>query len=109
MYPVRERYRGVSPYLRSVSEFAQSVERRIPTLTRSLDRYLDLHFEDIVEEWQLLTDFELRDLEKRVDKVTADIDRLYQKKSDIGQRAASLEAGIKEIEEGLKEGSDETR
>ena len=97
MYPVRDRY-SVSPYLRSVSEFAQSLERRIPTLTRTLDRYFDAHFEEIVEEWQLLTDFELRNLEHRVDKVTEEINQLFREKSVIEKRAAALEGEIKELE-----------
>ncbi len=96
MYPVRE-YRG-SPYVRSVSEFAHSVEQRIPTLTRTLDRYFDVHFEEIIEEWQLLTDYELRDTEHRLEKVSAEITNLYKEKETLEERAAALDAELKELE-----------
>lgn len=97
MYPVRTRYRD-SPYVRSIYGFTQSVEERIPTFTRALDTYFDAHFEAIIEEWQLLTDHEVRDLEKRIDKVTQEINTLYDQKSVLEKRAANLETEITALE-----------
>lgn len=99
MYPTT-RYQ--SPYMRSIYGFTRSVEERIPTLEKALDRYFDANFEAIIEEWQLLTDYELRDLEKRLDTVTGQIDNLYAKKTDIEKRAKTLDNEIKALEGGVK-------
>ena len=96
MYPAN-RYRG-SSYVRSISGFTHSVEERIPTFTRTLDVYFDAHFEAIIEEWQLLTDYELRDLEKRIDTVTSEINNLYNQKSVLETRAAALQAEVEALE-----------
>ena len=97
MYPVQRKYRD-SPYLRSVYEMTHAVEERIPTFTRTLDEYFDAHFEAIIEEWQLLTDYELRDLEKKLDTLTEEIDRLYGGKSVLEKRASTLQREIEELE-----------
>ena len=97
MYPVRNRYRD-SPYLQSIYGFTRSIEERIPTFARTLDRYLDSNFEAFIEEWQLLTDHELRNLESRLESVTREIDALYNKKPVIEGRALNLEKEIGELE-----------
>lgn len=99
MYPTT-RYQ--SPYVRSIYGFTRSVEERIPTLEKALDRYFDANFEAIIEEWQLLTDYELRDLERRLDSVTEQIDSLYTKKTDIEKRAKTLDKEITTLEGGVE-------
>ncbi|MBU7018713.1 MAG: hypothetical protein HXS44_14480 [Theionarchaea archaeon] len=100
MYPVQRKYRD-SSYLKSVYEFTDALEERIPTFTRTLDEYFDAHFEVIIEEWQLLTDNELRDLEKRLDLLTEEIDRLYGGKSVLERRASTLQRELEELETGV--------
>lgn len=97
MYPVQRKYRD-SHYLKSVYEFTDALEERIPTFTRTLDEYFDAHFEAIIEEWQLLTDNELRDMEKNLDILTEEIDRLYGGKSVLEERASTLLREIEELE-----------
>ncbi|MBU7043581.1 MAG: hypothetical protein HXS47_08320 [Theionarchaea archaeon] len=102
MYPMKTKERG-SRYVRSLYELSQSVEERIPTFNRSLDRYFDAHFEAIIDEWQLLTDRDLRDLERRVDHVTEEIDRLYLHKSVLETQVAKLTEEITFFEGGEEE------
>ena len=97
MYPVRRKY-GDSPYLERMYKMTHTVEEKIPTFTRTLDEYFDAHFEAIIEEWQLLTDYELRDMEKKLDSVTEEIDRLYGGKSVLEKRASTLQRDIEELE-----------
>ena len=98
MYPVQRKYRD-SRYLRSVYEATHSVEERIPTFSRTLDTYFDVNFEALIEEWQLVTDYELQDLEKKLDAITGAIDALYSAKSELEERASSLKKEIEELEE----------
>lgn len=99
MYPVQnKRYRD-SPYVRNISGFTRAVEERIPTFSRALDKYFDIHFEAIIEEWQLLTDYELADLERRVEVITEKVQDLYDTKTTLEKRTANLEAEIEELEE----------
>lgn len=99
MYPVKPKYRD-SPYMRDIYEFTHAVERRIPTFTKTLDRYFDAHFEGIIEEWQLLTEHGLRDLENRLENVTVEINKLYSEKSVLEKRASALEAEVTALEKG---------
>jgi hypothetical protein len=92
-----------SRYARTLYELSQSVEERIPTFNRSLDRYFDAHFEAIINEWQLLTDHDLYEMERRVDRVTDEIDRLYLHKSVLEKQAAKLEEDIQFLEGGETE------
>lgn len=86
----------------SIYEFTEAVERRIPTFTRALDNYFDAHFEGIIEEWHLLTTNELSGLEKRLDLVTEEIDKLYNKKSVLEKRAQVVETEIAALEGGVE-------
>ncbi len=89
MYPYRKYFPSFEiPKLAGITD-------RLPTLSRTLDTYFDAHFDEIIEEWELLTDHELRSLEKRLETVTAEIDNLYREKPALEERALRLE---KEIE-----------
>lgn len=102
MYPMETRGRG-SQYMRTLYELTHSLEERVPTFNRSLDRYFDVHFEAIINEWQLLTDRDLSELERRVDLVTEEIDRLYLHKSVLEKQTAKLEEEIQFLEGGKPE------
>lgn len=102
MYPMETRGRS-SQYMRTLHELTHSVEERIPTFNRSLDRYFDVHFEAIINEWQLLTDHDLSELERRVDLVTEEVDRLYLHTSVLKKQAANLEEEIQFLEGGEAE------
>ncbi|MBU7015229.1 MAG: hypothetical protein HXS52_10445 [Theionarchaea archaeon] len=99
MYPTTTRTRlGDSPHVRRIYGLPSSLGDRIPTLERTLDAYFDIHFEDIIHEWQLLTDNDLRDLESRLDHVTREITALYTQKSDLEKRADALRKELENLE-----------
>ncbi|MBU6998095.1 MAG: hypothetical protein HXS41_04515 [Theionarchaea archaeon] len=99
MYPTTTRTRlGDSPYVRKVYELPSSLENRIPTFEKTLDVYFDAHFEEIISEWQLLTDHDLHDLESRLDTVTREITALYTQKSDLEKRAEALKKELEKLE-----------
>lgn len=96
MYPVRTRFSG---YRKSVYRTTHALEERIPTFAGRLDQYFDAHFEDIIEEWNLLTDRELRTLEKRLARVTEEINQVYNQKSDVEKRITALQTDLETLEE----------
>lgn len=70
----------------------------LPTFERRLDQYFDEHFEEIIAEWGLLTQRELRDLEQRLEHVSAEIETLNAKQKTAAERARTLETEIKKLE-----------
>jgi chromosome segregation ATPase len=78
------------------------VEERLPSLERALDKYFDANFEAIIDEWGLLTDYELQDLERRLTTVTEQIDDLYTKKTTIEKRVTTLDKEIAALEGGVE-------
>lgn len=95
MYPVQNRLRD--SYFKGISSISR-LEERIPTLAGTLDRYFDENFEAIIEEWKLLTDYELKDLGKRLERVTEEINNLQTERKTVEARAASLEAELRKLE-----------
>ncbi len=95
MYPVQNRLRG--SYWKGISAISR-LEERIPTLAGTLDSYFDENIEAIIEEWQLLTDYELKDLGKKLERVTEEINNLQTEKKTVEARAASLEAELTKLE-----------
>ena len=63
-----------------------------------LDTYFDKNMEAIIEEWGLLVENDLLDLERRVNKVTAEIDQLYNNKDIISDRVRKLDAVVSKLE-----------
>ncbi len=67
-------------------------------MDKSLDAYFDKNMEAIIEEWGLLVENDILDLERRVNKVTAEIDQLYDHKDVINERVLKLDAVISDME-----------
>ncbi len=82
------------------SGWARSIDERIPSLDRSLDRYFDTYMESIVEEWDLLTEYDLEALEGRLRKVGEELGRLETGQASLKERAADLESSVAELEAG---------
>lgn len=83
----------------SFSQIRGTIESRVPTLDRSLDRYFDEHFAAIIEEWDLVTEPDLDTLEIRLLRVTDEISSLYAGKMAIESRAKALDRLISSLEE----------
>ena len=74
------------------------LDQKLPTMDKSLDTYFDKNMEAIIEEWGLLVENDLLDLERRVNKVTAEINQLYNHKEVISERVTKLDAVISNLE-----------
>jgi hypothetical protein len=80
------------------SGWTRSVEDRMPSLDKSLDRYFTQYMESIVQEWELLTEMDLLRLEGRLKKITDELSQLEKGHSVLADRANALDASIKGLE-----------
>jgi hypothetical protein len=74
------------------------MEQNLPTMDKSLDTYFDKNMEAIIEEWGLLVENDMLDLERRVNKVSAEINQLYDHKEVIRERVTKLDIVITNLE-----------
>jgi predicted nuclease with TOPRIM domain len=74
------------------------MDQKLPTMDKSLDTYFDKKMEAIIEEWGLLVENDLLDLERRVNTVTAEINQLYNQKDVLNERMTKLDATISKLE-----------
>ena len=87
-----------SSFRDSLTAIPGSIESRLPTMDKGLDRYFDAHMSAIISEWGLITTHTLDDLDDRLDMVTTEIRNLERTRIEIEKRAAALDAGIRELE-----------
>jgi len=87
-----------SSFRDSLTAIPGSIESRLPTMDKGLDRYFDAHMSAIISEWGLITTHTLDDLDDRLDMVTTEIRNLERGRDEIEKRIAALEAGIHELE-----------
>lgn len=74
------------------------LNENLPTMDKSLDTYFDKNMEAIIQEWGLLVEDDLLDLERRVNNVTAKVNQVYNQKQVLADRVAKLEALISRLE-----------
>jgi hypothetical protein len=74
------------------------LNERLPTMDKSLDSYFDKNMEAIIEEWGLLVENDLLELERKVNKVTEQVNQLYTNKNVLNDRVAKLDAFISKLE-----------
>ena len=70
----------------------------LPTMDKTLDTYFDKNMEAIIQEWGLLVEDDLLDLERRVNKVTEQVNSVYNQKRVLSDRVMKLEAMISKLE-----------
>jgi len=87
-----------SSFREGFASFPYSIESRLPTMDKSLDRYFDAHMSAIISEWGLITQNQLDEFDRRLTMVSGEIANLEKGRSRIEKRAADLEAGIKALE-----------
>jgi hypothetical protein len=87
-----------SSFKESLAAIPGSIEAKLPSMDKSLDRYFDAHMSAIISEWGLITAHNLDDLDDRLDMVTTEIRNLERGREEIEKRAAALDAGIRELE-----------
>jgi hypothetical protein len=74
------------------------MDQNLPTMDKSLDTYFDKNMEAIIEEWGLLVENDMLDLERRVNTVSAEIKQLYDHKEVISERVRKLDGVITTLE-----------
>ena len=87
-----------SSFKESLAALPGTIEAKLPSMDKSLDRYFDAHMSAIISEWGLITIHTLDDLDDRLDMVTAEIRNLERGRDEIEKRAAAIESGIRELE-----------
>jgi hypothetical protein len=78
--------------------WTRKVEERIPSLDRSLDRYFDEYMESIVQEWELITEYDLISMEARLKRITEEIGRLEAGHATLAERAHVLDDSLHALE-----------
>jgi len=74
------------------------LNEKLPTMDKSLDTYFDKNMEAIIEEWGLLVDNDLLELERKINKVTEQVNELYSQKNALNDRVTKLDAFISRLE-----------
>jgi len=87
-----------SSFKESLIAIPGTIDSKMPTMDKSLDRFFDAHMSAIISEWGLITMHTLDDLDDRLEMVTTEIRNLERGRDEIEKRAAALEAGIRELE-----------
>jgi len=82
----------------SLVSLPHALDERLPTMDKSLDRYFDSHISAIIDEWGLITQHSLDDLEHRLNSVRTEIRNLEKGQARIEKRAADLDTDLKTLE-----------
>ena len=75
-----------------------TIGAKLPTMDKSLDTYFDSHMSAIVEEWGLVTQHDLDEIDRRLQVSGPGINKLETGKARIDKRAADLDAEIRKLE-----------
>jgi len=81
-----------------VSNVYGSIESNIPTFDNTLDTYFDRRFAAIIEEWDLVTEHDLENLDRRLTRITDDIDQLVADRAALESRVEKLDNLITTLE-----------
>ncbi len=87
-----------SSFSSSVKAIPSTVDSWLPTMDKSLDKYFDSHMAAIIQEWGLITEPYLDELEHRLAVVHTDLLKLEKGRTRLEKRAEDLDAGIRELE-----------
>ena len=86
-------------FTESLASIPKSIDSRLPSMDKQLDRYFDAHISSIISEWGLITRYDLDDLEYRLEVVSNEITTLEKWRAKLEERAKNLDAAISELEE----------
>jgi hypothetical protein len=87
-----------SSFKESLMAIPGTIDAKLPSMDKSLDRYFDAHMSAIISEWRLITSHTLDDLDDRLDMVTAEIRDLEKGRSEIEKRVEVLDKELRELE-----------
>ncbi|MDD1668139.1 MAG: hypothetical protein LUO96_06700 [Methanomicrobiales archaeon] len=81
-----------------LSGWTRKAEERMPSLDKSLDRYFSQYMESIVEEWELLTEYDLISMEARLKRITEELGKLETGHATLKERAHVLDDSLHALE-----------
>ncbi|HUU75830.1 MAG TPA: hypothetical protein VMW63_07030 [Methanoregulaceae archaeon] len=87
-----------SSFTETLASIPQSIDTRLPSMDKQLDRYFDANISSIISEWGLVTRYDLDDLEHRLDMVSTEISTLEKWKTKLVDRAKNLDSAMSELE-----------
>jgi hypothetical protein len=74
------------------------IDDRLPSMDKKLDTYFDSNIPAVIDEWGLVTSVHLSDLERRLERVTTQINHLEKGRKVLETRAESLDREISKLE-----------
>jgi len=92
---------GTRNYWREFSEMTGSVATSIPTFDRQLDNFFEKNASAIIDEWDLITDEDLSHIQRRLEHLSYEVNRLVISKDVIEKRVQKLSSMIGKLEEEL--------
>ena len=90
---------GTRDYWRELSEMTGSVATSIPTFDRQLDNFFERNAGAIIDEWDLITDEDLNHIQRRLEYLTYEVNRLVISKGNLEKRVQNLSTMIGKLEE----------
>ena len=90
--------KNTEQFWHGLNSFSTGIEESIPTLDRMLDSWFEEHFPDIIEEWDLLTEGDLRHASQKIDFLSYEVNRLMIERSSVDHRIQNLKASIEDLE-----------
>jgi hypothetical protein len=102
MYPAisqnPDRHATGDSFWDQVADLPGAIESHVPTFDKSMDTYFDQHFAAIIEEWELVTENDLKALESRLSRVSDEISSLYAGRAALEGRVQQLDDLITSLE-----------
>lgn len=92
---------GTRDYWRELSEMTGSVTMSIPTFDRQLDNFFEKNASAIIDEWDLITDEDLSHIQRRLEYLSYEVNRLVVSKGNLEKRVSNLSTMIGKLEENL--------
>lgn len=85
-------------FTQSLTSIPKTLDSRLPTMDKQLDKYFDAHISSIISEWGLITRYDLDELEHRLDRVADEVSTLEKWRIKLQDRAKDLESAINDLE-----------
>jgi hypothetical protein len=82
----------------NLPDAGEYLDENLPTMDKTLDSYFNKNMEAIIKEWGLIAENDLLDLERRLNRVSGQVNQLDTHKTIINERVAKLDALISRLE-----------
>jgi hypothetical protein len=92
--PVKEK----QGFTQSLAAIPRYIDEKMPSMDKDLDRYFDQNLPAVIEEWGLVTAVHLDNFERRLARVTTQINSLEKERTSIEKRADALDKELKKLE-----------